>query len=115
MYETSDLPVIRTVCTGLFFWVASPVPITGTIFSLSDILHNVGNLGMSLSISGFGIPIQLDSRSVGGTARAAKTGFALIRRQRRFKICHLRTIPLLPWDRAYPSLSCNPKTGSNFV
>src|SRR5580658_8092814 len=103
--------LLSVLCVRAFFWVASPVPITGTIFSLSDILHNVGNLGMSLSISGFGIPIQLDSRSVGGTARAAKTGFAVIRRQRRFKICHLRTIPLLPWDRAHPGLSCNPNTG----
>src|SRR6266849_3056099 len=73
-----------TACTG-FFSGSLRCPFTGTTVSLSDILHKVGNLGMSFVIS-LGIPIQLDSRDQQALlllTRAEKTGFTVTRRQRR--------------------------------
>ena len=65
-------------CTAFtaFFWVTLLVLTTDITVSLSDILYTVGNHRMSFSMPGFGTFIQL--------TRVAKTGFTVIRRQRRY-------------------------------
>lgn len=84
VYETSDLPVILY---GTCFFSESLRSVRWSrslAQSSPSRLHKVGNLGMSFSISGFGIPLQLDPRDQQALlllARVMKTGFAVIRRQ----------------------------------